>query len=1128
MEETMVRVPSHTASWTAARIAATYAALGALWILLSDRLLAEFTRDPATLTTIQTAKGWLFVAMSALVLYMLVRPAMQRVLRARAEQARDRQALAAVLDQVTDAVIGCDAEGTLTVVNRTAREWSGSGKTPASVVEWAESIGLGEAETEDVLPLHRIPAMRALRGEDVRQEALVVRGAEPVRHVVASARPVRNAAGDTVGAVVSLHDVTHQRDALAQLRESEERFRAVFEGAGVGMALVAMDQRIFDANEALARILGYRRDELIGKTVADVSHPDDMPLDLERKRRMVEEGRSAGTVVKRYVRSDGAVIWGRLTVSLVRGPDGAPRFVVDMVEDVTQQRAAEDALRASEARARAVLEAIPDAMFRIRWDGTYLEFLPAERFATFVPPAQFLGKTLAETLPADVAQRALQQLHHALETGSLQTLSYSLSMDDGPRHYEARIVPVGEDEVLALVRDVTGEQQAQLRLAESEERLKLAVAAGRHGLYDLDLRTGDAVVNEDYCRMLGYEPDELQETNARWRERLHPDDRAAAERMYADYMSGRRSDYKVEFRQRTKDDRWKWILSTGTIVDRDSAGAPLRMLGTHTDIDEAKRREEALRHANRALALRAETNRLIAQARSEEELLQGICELATDLAGYRLAWVGVPLDTPDRQVEAVASAGPARAYLDDLRVSWGDGEYGQGPTGTCIRTAQVQLARDLASQARYEPWRARAGEHGLAASVAIPLRDESATIGALNVFSAEVGAFDAGEVGLLEDLGRDVALGVRGLRARQERDRAIEALTRSETRYRMIVETAEEGILTIDADAHVTFTNARMARMLGHDTTDLRGRSLFEFMDEAGRRLAEQHLERRRAGLREQFDFRFRHRDGHDVWAVVTATPLVGGDGRYAGSLSMVTDITERKRVEQELERSREELRWLAAAVENGRESERARVARELHDELGQALTGLKMDVAWLRGRVASVDAEAEARAGGTLKLIDVTVDAVRRISAELRPGVLDDLGLNAAVRWQAREFTRRTGVAVRLEGVDVIPAWRDARGTAVFRIFQEALTNVARHAQARDVLVRSRSAGGELLLDIHDDGRGFSVTAGGARRHLGLIGMEERARTIGGRIAITSDTGRGTTVTLTVPLDRPATAGAR
>jgi signal transduction histidine kinase len=212
------------------------------------------------------------------------------------------------------------------------------------------------------------------------------------------------------------------------------------------------------------------------------------------------------------------------------------------------------------------------------------------------------------------------------------------------------------------------------------------------------------------------------------------------------------------------------------------------------------------------------------------------------------------------------------------------------------------------------------------------------------------------------------------------------------------------------------------------------------------------------------------------------------------------------------------EARELAARLEATLEAQRTEIAREIHDELAQALTALKMDLAWLEKRLGQPSTELAGKMAGMAALIDRIAVAVQRIAAELRPGVLDELGLPAAIEWQAREFQARTGIACQVDLAGEASELCDSRATGAFRILQEALTNVARHASATRVMIRLRLAAPGLELLVEDNGCGISDTALRHPDSLGLLGMRERASNLGGSLRITGVAGRGTTVTLTMP----------
>jgi signal transduction histidine kinase len=231
-----------------------------------------------------------------------------------------------------------------------------------------------------------------------------------------------------------------------------------------------------------------------------------------------------------------------------------------------------------------------------------------------------------------------------------------------------------------------------------------------------------------------------------------------------------------------------------------------------------------------------------------------------------------------------------------------------------------------------------------------------------------------------------------------------------------------------------------------------------------------------------------------------------------------IREIAEHKRIEESLRSSQEELREFAARIDAVREEERARIAREIHDELGQALTIFKMDLAWLQSKT-NLKNSGGKKLKSMIVDVDQTIERVRNIVSDLRPSILDDLGLTAAVEWQLSQFQERTGIRSTFEsGREDFSLPQDI-AAALFRVVQEALTNVVRHAEASQVRVAMKAARGILRIQIKDDGKGVTRQQLNNRRSFGIIGMRERVRRIGGEVNISSGPGRGTRLEIVVPL---------
>jgi PAS domain S-box-containing protein len=339
--------------------------------------------------------------------------------------------------------------------------------------------------------------------------------------------------------------------------------------------------------------------------------------------------------------------------------------------------------------------------------------------------------------------------------------------------------------------------------------------------------------------------------------------------------------------------------------------------------------------------------------------------------------------------------------------------------------------------------------------------------------------------------------------------------------YRVFVERMNEGAAVLSSDHTVLHCNGRFARFLGARLQSVIGSSMVDLVwpDDHPKLDA---LLRRAVQRNCRGEIRLQSRKGAPLSVQLSLNPLRLDSTRVVCLIA--SDLSETKRAEQELRASSEQLRNLAAHLLSVREEERARISREVHDELGQSLTAVKMDLAWLAGRLPGRNGQLLKRIRSTRQLADSIIQSIRRISTELRPAVLD-LGLAAAVEWQVQDFEARSGIQckVRLLTREVVAS---NASTAMFRIFQETLTNVARHAKATRAEVVLQKQRDRLVLLIHDNGRGFDQADPSLSKSLGLLGMRERAAILGGRVNISSAPGKGTTVTAWIPLASPEESG--
>ena len=363
-------------------------------------------------------------------------------------------------------------------------------------------------------------------------------------------------------------------------------------------------------------------------------------------------------------------------------------------------------------------------------------------------------------------------------------------------------------------------------------------------------------------------------------------------------------------------------------------------------------------------------------------------------------------------------------------------------------------------------------------------------------------------------------------------ERAAQFAHQSEAQLAAIVDSAMDAIITVDSAQKVVLFNRAAEQVFRCRREEALGGPLERFLPVRFRAAHRAHIERfghtgvtsRRMGdVTALAAIRADGSEEFPIEASISQTE-VGGKHYYT---VILRDITARKQAEDQLVRQQNELRQLSAQVFEAREEEKTLIARELHDELGQLLTAMKMDLAWLRERLPGLDPALEAKAGQMNEVLDQTVGSVRRIAADLRPLMLDDLGLADAAGWLVEDFARRSGIECR---IDLPPAERiEALGRdtaiAVYRVLQEALTNIARHSGAKHAWAVLEALDDALLLEVEDDGRGITAEALAKSRSLGVKGMRERMLYLGGELEVSRAPRGGTRVRARVPLARGARA---
>jgi signal transduction histidine kinase len=546
-----------------------------------------------------------------------------------------------------------------------------------------------------------------------------------------------------------------------------------------------------------------------------------------------------------------------------------------------------------------------------------------------------------------------------------------------------------------------------------------------------------------------------------------------------------------------------------------------------------------------------------------------------------MAWIGIA-DPVSKRVVPAASYGDVSGYLDQITVVAADVPEGRGPTGSAVFQGKYRICSDIEQDPVMKPWRDTALSHAFRASAAFPLRSGREVIGAFTVYGDQPRSFTNEEIALLSSLADDVSYAIDSLANEERRKKAEEQTRVTNALLKLFAQKYSRkeyldaacelirewsgvrhvGIRLANSDGNVPFESCRgytdaflkvestlslltdpcicmrviagtpapaerssmtpSGSFLSRDTEKFVG----ELTDEERKQYRGDCM---RFGFQSLAVIPIRYRE-NPIGAIHLADERTGLLAQetvvFLEQLAyIIGEAIFRFGIEDDLRQNHErltatnaELRNLQAHVEAVREGERAHIAREVHDQLGQAMTALKMDIAWLNKKHPSRNAEVRERSAEMLALVDGAIQSVKRITAELRPSVLDDFGLQAAIEWTAQEFEKRSGVRCRVLSRPVSITMDRTRSTVIYRVLQESLTNVARHAKAKTVIVSLDLEGERFRMTVRDDGKGIPAEKVSDPASYGLIGMRERVRFLGGDISISGTRG-GTTIAVSIPL---------
>ena len=826
-------------------------------------------------------------------------------------------------------------------------------------------------------------------------------------------------------------DVERVRHNLlkAALQQNERFVEWVHQLVPIGFYIYdAAARRYVFANARAAATLGYTPETMPPIDAIwspQFAHPEDRARIDEYQDRIARA--RDGEIVEiecRIKNAQNAWVWVDCRASiLVRTHDGDPKLILGTLQDISETKRAEEALRESEQKFYGVVEQSSDGIVFVDERGIIIEWNPRQEQITGLKKEEALGKPIwdlqnrlavaAEQTPQRRARRR-DAILNALRTRQAEwfgkTGEVTARRADGAiRTWESIAYPINTDKGFwlgSVTRDITERKQVEEEIKKLNTRLEQRVAertaqleavnialeesqafidqliAASSGVI-FQLRAHDFIVtyvSPNVQRIFGYAPAEILDVPLWWQRHVHPTDHAAIFAQFGYAHSVQAENIEFEFRLRCKDDSYHWFYCV-LRLDYDAAGNPTSSLGSALDITEHKQAEEARRSA---------------EARLRELVTRGPAMIysARPAGNYATTFISENVMTQ--------LGYSAREFIQDPGF-WAQHIHPQDAPRVFAEMARVN-EKSCVCEYRFQH---KNGEY----------------------------RWIRNEISLVRD--------------------------------------AENAPLEL----------------------------VGSWFDITAQKQAEEALQK--------------NKDRLEMEVAERTTELSTALARIR------SELEERKRAEEQVKNSQAQLRALSAHLQSVREEEGARIAREVHDGLGQALTALRLDLAWLSHRLPKNQTALHAKTTSMLNLVDNTVKMVKKISTELRPQVLDDLGLQAAIEWQAQQFQARTRIrceitlALEEDNLD-----RDI-ATAIFRIFQEILTNVTRHAKATKVCISLKEDQGNLIFRVEDNGKGITPRAIADPKSLGLLSMRERALLLGGQVEIRRTGRKGTTVTTTIPLPK-------
>jgi PAS domain S-box-containing protein len=886
-------------------------------------------------------------------------------------------------------------------------------------------------------------------------------------HTLVNSRPLfKN--DKYAGSISTIMDITERKYIEEKTLVNEKRLNALFENSSNGICLFSPEGVIVEINPAVEKILGYKREELIG-TKPNLIVPEHLPLVLVTIADVLNDENIIRTIEYIIIKKDGEKKWLRATYrNMISNPDIA-NIVINFV-DIDESKSIQQDLVESETRYRKAQSQGKLGHWhrdlsngRVSWSEEVYNIFEQDNTTEIADYISFLNLVHPEdrNFVAEEHQLALKGFKEF-------NLFYRIITKSGSIKHLHEVADISKDDrgkpvyLSGMVQDVTEQKLTEEQLKESQQQLSIILnnIVDAVSLFEVEgiNQFRYLAVNDAYITTNGIDRDSAL---GKLLGELKPSHNF--DRIFKVFNQAINSCEIQKFESEYNLHEQVLAYMITVVPIKNGRGLCDRILVIAKDVTERKFNEQKLIKSE-------EKNRILFEQipvpiwilNKDLNFIQ-VNETAVSEYGYskeeflsmNLLNIKTPEDHP---------------YLLDVIKNWDSTHSYSGVTTHITKTGEIIYSR--------------------VHSTTLNLDQQDVILVATKNVTLEI--------------------------------LAQKEIIENEQQLSLIFDSTQDGMWLINVEdgnnyrietynkAYEAITGIQKNAAVGMLLQDIFPPETFEKIKNKYKQVIE-------TGQILNYFTTMRFSKG-EITAEVTLTPIKDHRGKVVRVLGSGVDVTQQQKARKELDKMNRDLRDLASHLQNVREEERTHIAREIHDELGQQLTGLKMDLAWLKKKIDVDEQTVVSKINSALQLVDGTINSVRKIASELRPSIIDDLGINEAIDWHCQDFSKRTGINVHFESDVNVEDLPKHAPIALYRIVQEALTNVARHSKATDVTCTLLRINDELVLSIIDNGIGFNSDS--QTKTLGLIGMKERVLMLKGKYEITSEINKGTVIVVSIPVN--------